>query len=72
MTELLNDAISNIRLFVDMTQVYSVDDLLQALSAHTPLPNDVLEEYEKVLREPIYDINFVPKRGQVEVVVGEG
>ncbi|MFC6295326.1 hypothetical protein ACFQH1_08930 [Lactiplantibacillus daoliensis] len=72
LTELLNDVIGNLRLFVNMAEVYSVDDLLQALSAHTPLPSDVLEEYEKVLREPIYGINFVPKRGQVEVVVGEG
>ncbi|MFB9768949.1 hypothetical protein [Lactiplantibacillus modestisalitolerans] len=72
LTELLNDVISNLRIFVDMASVYSVDDLLRELAEHTPLPEDVLEEYEKVLREPIYDLNFVPKRGQVEVVVGEG
>jgi len=72
LTELLNDVIGNMRLFVNMAEIYSVDDLVLALSAHTPLPSDVLEEYEKVLREPIYEINFVPKRGQIEVVVGEG
>ncbi|AVK61338.1 hypothetical protein C5Z26_07285 [Lactobacillus sp. CBA3606] len=72
LTELLNDVIGNMRIFINMAEVYSVDDLMQALSAHTPLPADVLDEYEKVLREPIYNINFVPKRGQVEVVVGEG
>ena len=72
LTELLNDVVSNMQLFVNMTDIYAVDDLLQALSAHTPLPADVLDEYEKILREPIYEINFVPKRGQVEVVVGEG
>ncbi|CAJ1230239.1 hypothetical protein [Lactiplantibacillus xiangfangensis] len=72
LTELLNDVVSNMRIFVDMNEVYSVDDLMRELSEHTPLPSDVLEEYEKVLREPIYNINFVPKRGQVEVIVGEG
>lgn len=72
LTELLNDVVSNMRIFVDMNEVYSVDDLMRELSEHTPLPSDVLEEYEKALREPIYNINFVPKRGQVEVIVGEG
>ncbi|WP_338207855.1 hypothetical protein [Lactiplantibacillus paraxiangfangensis] len=72
LTELLNDVVSNMRIFVDMNEVYSVDDLMRELGEHTPLPSDVLEEYEKVLREPIYNINFVPKRGQVEVIVGEG
>ena len=72
LTELLNDVVGNMRIFIDMENIYSVDDLMQALAAHTPLPQDVLEEYEKVLREPICNINFVTKRGQVEVVVGEG
>ncbi|RRK10718.1 hypothetical protein D1831_05950 [Lactiplantibacillus garii] len=72
LTELLNDVVGNMRIFIDMNEVYSVDDLMRELGEHTPLPEDVLEEYEKVLREPIYNINFVPKRGQVEVVVGEG
>ncbi|NLS63079.1 hypothetical protein [Lactiplantibacillus plantarum] len=72
LTELLNDVVGNMRIFINMEDVYSVDDLMRALAAHTPLPQDVLEEYEKVLREPIYNINFVPKRGQVEVVIGEG
>ena len=72
LTELLNDVVGNMRIFINMEDVYSVDDLMRALAAHTPLPQDVLEEYEKVLREPIYNINFVTKRGQVEVVIGEG
>ncbi|ETY73005.1 hypothetical protein [Lactiplantibacillus fabifermentans] len=71
LTELLNDVVGNMRIFLDMTNIYSVTDLMQALSDHTPLPAEVLDEYEKVLREPIDGINFVPKRGQVEVVVGE-
>ncbi|MFC6181793.1 hypothetical protein [Lactiplantibacillus daowaiensis] len=71
LTELLNDVIGNMRIFIDMSQIYSVTDLTEALATHTPLPDDVLEEYEKVLREPIFNINFVPKRGQVELVVGE-
>ncbi len=71
LTELLNDVVGNMRIFINMDQIYSVDELTEALATHTPLPTDVLDEYEKVLREPIYNINFVPKRGQVELVVGE-
>ncbi|MFD1421442.1 hypothetical protein [Lactiplantibacillus songbeiensis] len=71
LTELLNDVVSNMRIFINMDEIYSVDDLTKALADHTPLPNDVLDEYEKILREPIFNINFVPKRGQVELVIGE-
>jgi len=71
LTELLNDVVGNMRIFINMDEIYSVNDLMKALADHTPLPDDVLDEDEKVLRDPIFNINFVPKRGQVELVVGE-
>ncbi|WP_440767662.1 hypothetical protein [Lactiplantibacillus plantarum] len=66
LTELLNDVVGNMRIFINMEDVYSVDDLMRALAAHTPLPQDVLEEYEKVLREPIYNINLIFARYSID------
>ncbi|KRK48657.1 hypothetical protein [Secundilactobacillus kimchicus] len=69
LTDLFRDTVSNIHLFLDMAQLESADDVLTALADHTPLPDDVLDEYAKILKEPLLKINFAPQKGQIELVV---
>ncbi|WP_242755728.1 hypothetical protein [Lacticaseibacillus paracasei] len=59
LTDLLSDCLSKIDLFVDLpstdtaSDVSDVSDVIDDLHLLTPLPNDVLDEYQKVLDQPI-------------------
>lgn len=68
LTDLLRDVVNSINIFVDINDAYSVDDLLGALSDHTPLPDDVLDEYGKILAQEILGINFATRKGQIEFI----
>ncbi|GAK48628.1 hypothetical protein LOSG293_420140 [Secundilactobacillus oryzae JCM 18671] len=69
LTELLGDVVSKIRLFIDFSLVDSADALIDELEAHTPLPDEVLNEYQKILKEPLLGINFAERKGEIELVV---
>lgn len=69
LTDLYRDTVSNIHLFLNVEDVDSADDVLAALTEHTPLPDDVLDEYAKILKEPLLAINFAPQKSQIELVV---
>ncbi|ANZ61244.1 hypothetical protein AYR62_09925 [Secundilactobacillus paracollinoides] len=69
LTDLLRDALSNMRLFVDIDDVDSANEVLSALNIHTPLPDDVLDEYAKILKEPVLGLNLAPQKDQVEILV---
>jgi len=69
LTDLLRDLIDNALLFVSLRDVKSGPELIDQLKTHTPLPNDVLSEYGKILGEVCYGLNFAPKKGQIELIV---
>lgn len=68
LTDLLRDALSNMRLFVDIDDVDSANEVLSALNIHTPLPDDVLDEYAKILKEPVLGLNLAPQKDQIVAV----
>lgn len=69
LTDLLRDTIGNMRLFIDMSEVDSAEDVLADLNECTPLPDDVLDEYAKILRERVMGLNFAPQKRMVEILV---
>ncbi|MFD1549395.1 hypothetical protein [Levilactobacillus fuyuanensis] len=69
LTDLLRDLIDNALLFVSLTDVNSAENLIAQLKTHTPLPDDVLAEYGKILGEPCDGLNFAPQKGQIELIV---
>ncbi|MFD1126008.1 hypothetical protein ACFQ22_11665 [Lentilactobacillus raoultii] len=69
LTDLFRDVVNKINLFIDLGAAHDAGDVLASLQAHTPLPDDVLEEYGKILREPLVGINFAPQKGQMELLV---
>lgn len=69
LTDLLRDLIDNALLFVALRDVSSASGLIEQLKTHTPLPDDVLSEYGKILGERCYGLNFAPKKGQIELIV---
>jgi hypothetical protein len=69
LTDLLRDTLGNMRLFIDMEKVFSADDVLSALGECTPLPDDVLDEYAKILKERVLGLNIAPQKNQVEILV---
>ncbi|MCW3778320.1 hypothetical protein [Levilactobacillus namurensis] len=69
LTDLVHDLINDALLFVNLAEIATADDLIDRLHAHTPLPDDVLEEYAKILAERCYGLNFAPQKGQIEIIV---
>ncbi|WP_137596671.1 hypothetical protein [Paucilactobacillus kaifaensis] len=70
LTDLIRDVVSSINIFIDIRDVYSVEELINAFSVHTPLPADVLDEYSKILKQTILGINFATKKNQIELIFG--
>ncbi|WP_461240215.1 hypothetical protein [Paucilactobacillus sp. N302-9] len=70
LTDLIRDVVGSIDIFINLKSVFTVDELLTKFANHTPLPTDVLSEYEKILRQPILGINFAPRKGQIELIFG--
>lgn len=68
MTELLHDILTKIYLFVDLENVETTQEVILKLSAVTPLPDDVLDEYQKALEQTVYQVNFATKKELVEIV----
>ncbi|EEI71646.1 MAG: hypothetical protein ABF723_12785 [Lentilactobacillus hilgardii] len=69
LTDLFRDVVNKINLFIDLSAAHDAGDVLASLQNHTPLPDDVLDEYGKILREPLVGINFAPQKGQMELLV---
>ncbi|GAT18223.1 MAG TPA: hypothetical protein DDW71_01355 [Lactobacillus sp.] len=69
LTDLLRDTVGNMRLFIDMEKVDSPDDVLAELGATTPLPDDVLDEYSKILKERVAGLNFAPQKDTIELLI---
>lgn len=69
LTDLLRDVINSINIFVDINETYSAAELVAAISDHTPLPDEVLEEYRKILEQEILGVNFATRKGQIELII---
>ncbi|WP_179393951.1 hypothetical protein [Lacticaseibacillus absianus] len=68
LSALLTDCLSKIDIFGDLTKADRVADVIDDLHAMTPLPYDVLEEYQKILEQPIDRINVALHKGLIELV----
>ncbi|WP_125702637.1 hypothetical protein [Lacticaseibacillus daqingensis] len=68
LTDLLADCLSKIDIFADLSQAATVHDIIDDLHLLTPLPYDVLEEYQKILDQPIQGVNLALHKGLVELV----
>lgn len=68
LTELNRDVLEKINIFMNIDQDTTIDDVLLMLAINTPLPEDVLAEYEKILTEPVVTINIATKKNIVEIV----
>ncbi|MFD1317481.1 hypothetical protein [Loigolactobacillus zhaoyuanensis] len=71
LTDLLNDVLGKIRIFIDLQEITGINQLVNELKMFTPLPVDVLDEYEKILAQPVSSINFTPRKQQIELVYDE-
>ncbi|KRK73854.1 hypothetical protein [Lacticaseibacillus nasuensis] len=67
-TGLLSDCLNKLDIFVDLATATTVSDVIDDLHLLTPLPYDVLEEYQKILEQPITQINFASHKQLVEFV----
>ncbi|GAA2842752.1 hypothetical protein [Pediococcus damnosus] len=69
LTDLLRDVIEKMNIFMNITLSTTVDDVLVALSKNTPLPEDALSEYEKVLTENVTHLNIGTRKKVIELVL---
>lgn len=69
LTDLLHDLINDALLFVNLREMATPTELISKLHQHTPLPDDVLEEYGKILTETCYGLNVAPQKDALEIVV---
>lgn len=68
LTDLLRDVVTKIAILLDFDQFHQPNEVILKLKAVTPLPSDVLAEYEKILNQPVVGINFVSKRQELEII----
>lgn len=68
MTDLLHDLLTKLYLFVDLHDYDDPQALIAKLASVTPLPDDVLSEYQKLLEQVVYQVNFATKKQLVEIV----
>ncbi|MFD1671953.1 hypothetical protein ACFQ5M_07595 [Agrilactobacillus yilanensis] len=71
LTDLLRDVLSKIQMFVNLDEVHDVDEVIDILHSFTPLPDDVLDEYDKVLTQEVSAINFATRKHEIELVYDE-
>ncbi|QMU08225.1 hypothetical protein [Levilactobacillus suantsaii] len=69
LSDLVHDLINDALLFVDLGQIETADELIKQLHDHTPLPDDVLDEYGKILTEPCFGLNVAPQKDTIEIIV---
>ncbi len=55
-------------IFIDFNTTNSVADVIDDLHLLTPLPYDVLEEYQKVLEQHIVGVNFASHKELIELI----
>lgn len=68
LSDLLADCLSKVDIFIDFGTANSVADVIDDLHLLTPLPYDVLEEYQKILEQKITNINFASHKQLIELV----
>ncbi len=68
MSDLLADVLGKLAIFGDLSAATTPSDLINQFRECTPLPEDVLNEYDKILTQTLSGINFVPKKQIVELI----
>lgn len=69
LSAMLTDCLSKMDIFINLEAASSVADVIDDLHLLTPLPYDVLEEYQKILEQALIGINIAHRKGLVEFVV---
>lgn len=65
LTDLLHDLINNALLFVTLADLASADELIARLETHTPLPADVLAEYQKSYQSRVMGLILRHRRAKL-------
>ena len=68
LSDLLADCLSKVDIFINFETTDSVADVIDDLHLLTPLPYDVLEEYQKVLEQRIVNVNVATHKNLIEPV----
>jgi hypothetical protein len=68
MSELLADVLNKIAIFGDLNAAGSPEGIIDQLRMFTPLRDDVLDEYTKILTQDIAGINFAARKEVVELI----
>ncbi|KRL86653.1 hypothetical protein [Lacticaseibacillus pantheris] len=68
MSALLADVLGKLAIFGDLDNAHSPEELINQLHAVTPLPSDVLAEYDKILTQRLEHINFATHKQIIELV----
>ncbi|GAF38443.1 hypothetical protein JCM14202_253 [Agrilactobacillus composti DSM 18527 = JCM 14202] len=71
LTDLLHDVLNKTQLFVDLKEVNDSADIIDTLHNVTPLPDDVLDEYDKILTQEVIGLNFATRKSEIELVYDE-
>ncbi|KRM87187.1 hypothetical protein [Lacticaseibacillus thailandensis] len=68
MSDLLADVVGKLAIFADLDSALTPADLIKQLHGCTPLPGDVLAEYNKILTQELEHVNFATRKGVIELV----
>lgn len=68
LSELLDDVLGKIAIFGNLAAASSAEGVIDQLRMFTPLRDDVLDEYQKILEQDIAGINFAAKKQVVELI----
>lgn len=68
LSDLLSDCLNKIDIFIDWDKENTVADVIDDLHLLTPLPYDVLDEYQKILEQPISGVNFARRKRLIELI----
>lgn len=68
LSELLADVMGKIAIFGNIKAAGSPEGIVDQLRMFTPLHDDVLDEYQKILEQDISGINFAPQKNLVEFI----
>lgn len=71
LTDLLHDVLNKMELFVDLGDAPNADAVIEDLHNFTPLREDVLDEYRKILTQPVSGLNIARRKQLVEIIYDE-
>jgi hypothetical protein len=71
LTDLLHDVLNKMELFVNLADSPDAEAVIEDLHNSTPLRDDVLDEYHKILDQPVSGLNIARRKQLVEIIYDE-